>query len=356
MILVNNPGSWGAVYAPLRHAEWHGWTPTDLIFPFFLFIVGAVIPLALGRQLAIGSRPGKLLLRATRRSAILVALGLFISGYPFALFGSRTLERLLETWRFPGVLQRIGLCYLAASAIYLYCRRRGIKVVIVTLLIGYWLLMTVVPVPGLGAGDLDSQGDHLAGWLDRAVFGSHVWIYAKVYDPEGLLSTLPALATTVLGVLAGLLLVSKREPRDKLKKLLLGGSLLVATGYVWSWFFPINKALWTSSYAVFTAGVAACALAGCYWFFDLGRRETLARPLVIYGVNAITVFVGSALLSRTLAYLHVGEQSLQAAIHQTLFASWLPPHPASLAYAIAWIIGWFLVLLWMDQRGFHIKV
>lgn len=365
MILVNNPGDWGHVYAPLLHAEWHGWTPTDLIFPFFLFIVGVVVPLALGRRLAAGSERRTVLVRIARRSLLLVALGLFLSGFPFGLFGPRSFERLLETWRFPGVLQRIGVCYFLAATLFVSTRedrrRRVITVAIVVLLLGYWLLMTLVPVPaidgsGVGAPDLDSKGDHLAGWLDRAVFGSHVWVSSKVYDPEGLLSTLPALATTLLGVVTGLLVTSRREPLEKVARLFVAGSLLVAAGYVWSWFFPINKALWSSSYAVFTAGVAACALALCAWFFDVRGHRKLARPFAIYGVNAITVFVGSGLLAKTLIYVKVGDRSLQSILHQTLFASWLPPSAASLAYALTWIAGWFVVLWWMDRRGLVLKV
>lgn len=365
MILVNNPGDWGHVYAPLLHAEWHGWTPTDLIFPFFLFIVGVVIPLALGRRLAAGGERRAVLGKIARRSLLLVALGLFLSGFPFGLFGPRSFERLLETWRFPGVLQRIGVCYFLAATLFVTARedrrRRVILVAIVALLLGYWLLLTLVPVPDIdgsafGRPDLDSKGYHLAGWLDRAVFGQHVWVSSKVYDPEGLLSTLPALATTLLGVLTGLLLASMREPLEKVARLFVGGSLLVTAGYVWSWFFPINKALWTSSYAVFTAGIAACALALCVWFFDVRGHGRVARPLGLYGVNAISVFVGSGVLAKTLIYLKVSDRSLQSILHQTLFASWLPPYAASLAYALAWIAGWFVVLWWMDRRGMVLKV
>ena len=365
MILVNNPGNWNYVYAPLLHAEWHGWTPTDLIFPFFLFIVGVVIPLALGRRLTAGTSVRVLLRKVTIRSLMLIGLGLFLSGFPFALFGPRSFERLLEAWRFPGVLQRIGVCYFFAALLFMSVsesrRRRTIGLWIVVLLLGYWLLMTLVPVPGVGAPDLDSKGDHLAGWLDRAVFGEHVWVSSKVYDPEGLLSTLPALATTLFGVLAGLLLTGGGEGRTegtvhKVARLFVGGSVLVMAGYVWNWFFPINKALWTSSYAVFTAGVAACALALCVWFFDIQGHRKLARPLEIYGVNAITVFVGSGLLAKTLIYVKVGERSLQSVIHQTLFASWLPAYAASLAYALTWIAGWFFVLAWMDRKGLYLKV
>ena len=356
MILVNNPGDWGHVYAPLLHAEWHGWTPTDLIFPFFLFIVGVAIALALGRRLEKGAEKKELVRKIVRRSLLLFALGLFLSGYPFGLFGPRSFEQLLATWRIPGVLQRIAICYLIVSLLFVYCRRRTLRIWTVVLLFGYWALITLVPVPGIGAPDLASKSDQLPGFVDRVVFGQHVWSQARVYDPEGLLSTIPALATTLFGLFAGLVLASRRQPLEILSQLFLRGSALVVAGSVLAWFLPLNKALWTSSYAVFTAGQAFCALALCYWLFDMQDRPTLARPFTIYGINAITLYVGSGLLAKTLIYVEVGKTSLHGWIYPTLFSSWLPPHPASLAYALAWILGWFLVLAWMARRGIVIKV
>ena len=210
MILVNNPGSWGTTYWPLKHAEWHGWTPTDLVFPFFLFIVGVAIVLALKGRVDGGTPRGPLVVKVVKRSAILFGLGLFLTGYPFGLFGPRGFGELLETWRIPGVLQRIAICYLVVSLLVLFCRVRSLKILTVAFLVGYWALMTLVPVPGLGTPDIDDPGGHLSAWIDRAVFGDHVWVYAKVYDPEGLLSTLPAFATTLFGVFAGLLITSSR--------------------------------------------------------------------------------------------------------------------------------------------------
>lgn len=362
MILVNNPGDWGAIYAPLRHAEWHGWTPTDLIFPFFLFIVGVAIVLALGRRVAEGTDRRALTLKIARRAAVLFALGLFLSGFPFGLFGPRSFERLLETWRIAGVLQRIAVCYLAASLLFIFCRRATLRAVTVGLLVGYWALMTLVPIPGQGAPDIHTPDGHLAAWVDQQVLGNHIWSGSKVYDPEGILSTLPSIATTLLGIFAGLLLAAPRSessPDDvpeKIARLFVFGTLLVIVGYVWNWFFPINKPIWTSSYAVFTAGLAACGLALCTWFFDVLEWRRVARPFTIYGVNAITVFVGSGVVALTLAFVKIGGKSLQHLIFSNLFSSWLPPKPASLGYALTWITCWFLVLLWMDRRGIRIKV
>jgi len=356
MIIVNNPGDPRTTYWPLEHAEWHGWTPTDLVFPFFLFIVGVAIVLALKRRVDAGAAKRPLVAKVVKRSLILFGLGLFLNGYPFGLFGLRSFDQLLATWRIPGVLQRIAVCYLVVSLLVLFCRPRTLKLLTVIALVGYWALMTLVPVPGQGAPDIDSKGGHLAGWLDRAVFGDHVWQYAEVYDPEGILSTIPALATTLFGVFAGLLLVARLDPAERLVQLYSFGSILVVCGYAWGWFFPINKPIWTSSYAVFTAGLAFCGLALCYWRFDVGGHRASARVFEIYGVNAIALYVGSGVLARTLAYIRIGDTSLQRLLFENVFASWLPPHAASLGYAITWVAGWFLVLAWMYRRRIFIKI
>jgi predicted acyltransferase len=356
MILVNNPGDWGAVYRPLAHAEWHGWTLADLVFPFFLFIVGVSVVLALKRRVEEGVPRAPLVAKILKRSLILFALGLFLNGYPFGLFGPQSIFEFLDTWRIPGVLQRIAICYLVVSLLVLYCRVRMLKVLTVVLLIGYWAVITMVPAPGRDAPNIDTKGDHLAGWVDRAVFGDHLWQHAEVYDPEGLLSTTPALSTTLFGVFAGLLLVSRRGPADKLGRLFSWGVVLVVCGMMWNRFFPINKPLWTSSYALFTAGMAFLVLALCHWLFDIRGYQRVARVFAIYGMNAIAVFVGSGILSRTLAVIRIGGTSLKQSIYQSLFASWLPPHSASFSYAIAWVVGWWLVLAWMHRRGIFIKI
>jgi predicted acyltransferase len=356
MILVNNPGDWDTVYAPLLHADWHGWTPTDLVFPFFLFIVGVAIVLALKRRVDAGADKAALVGKLVRRAAIIFALGLFLNGFPFGLFGPHSFAERLETWRIPGVLQRIAVCFLVVSLLFLYCRERTLKLWTAACLFGYWALITLVPVPGHGAPDLDSKGGHLPGWLDLTLLGDHIWVLGKVYDPEGILSTIPAIATTLFGVLAGLLLVSSLKPEQRLVRLFVRGSLLVVAGYVWGWFLPINKAIWTSSYAVLTAGQAMCALALCYYFFDLRGHLAVAKPFLVYGVNSITVYVGSGLLSRTLGYVEIDGTSLQELLYAQLFSSWLPPYAASLAYAITWIAGWFAVLLWMYRRRLMLKI
>jgi predicted acyltransferase len=350
MILVNNPGSWSHIYAPLGHATWHGWTPTDLVFPFFLFIVGVALALSLGRRMDAGEPPRSLLPKIFRRASILFGLGLFLSGFPS--FDASTL-------RIPGVLQRIAICYLLGSLLILFTRPRTQVWIAVACLVVYWPLMTLVPVPGQDLPDIHQQGTNLAAYVDRWLMGGHLW--KSEYDPEGVLSTMPALVTTMLGTAAGRILRSGMDPERRTLGLFLWGSQLAVVGYVWGWFFPINKALWTSSYAVFTGGLAFCALALCHWFFDLRGYKKLAHPFAVYGVNAITVFVLSGVLARLLGgVIHwQGEEglvTLQSWIYGELLASWLSPLNASLAYALLWVLGWYAVLAWMHRRGIAIKV
>jgi predicted acyltransferase len=337
MILVNNPGSWTQVYAPLRHADWHGWTPTDLVFPFFLFIVGAAIPLAFTPRLAAGRSRAQIVRQAARRSALLVLIGLFLHAFPFR-------EGWFGTLRIPGVLQRIGVCYLLAALVVLWLRPRAQVVVCAACLLGYWVAIAT-------GGGIDDKAGNLAARIDRFLLAGHLWRQGQGHDPEGLLSTIPALATTLLGVFAGRILLADEDPRHKVARVLVRGSLLIVVGYAWSWLLPINKPIWTSSYAVFTGGQATCALGLCLWFVDVRGWRRSAQPFVVYGVNALTVFVGSALLARTLRELGASRW-----LHENLLASWLPGKPASLAYALLWILLWHAVLKVMYARGWVWKL
>jgi predicted acyltransferase len=336
MILVNNPGSWAAIYWPLQHAPWHGWTPTDLVFPFFLFAVG--VSLHFSRR----TRP----LEALRRAALLFGFGLFMAAYP--VFN-------LSTVRIPGVLPRIAVCYLAAWAVRRWLGPRGQALVAALLMAGYWALLTRVPVPGGLPPNLEPQGN-LGAWLDRALLGGHLWRQTRTWDPEGVLSTLPAIATTLLGTVAGAWVAGRRTRPRIATGLLAAGLVLAVAGLAWDRSFPINKNLWTSSYVLFTAGLAAYLLGLFYWLADARGYQRWTRPLVVYGRNAILVFVASGLLAKTLALTKVGGESLQAHLHRALFASWLPAHAASLAYAVVNVAGWYLVLLWLDRRGIYFKV
>ena len=350
MVLVNNPGSWSAVYWPLRHAEWNGFTPTDMIFPFFLFIVGVAIPLALGTRLE-RDAPG-LIGRVLRRSLAIFALGLLLHALPWFH---------LATLRIPGVLQRIAVCYLLAALLVVWSGGiagwRLQALVAGALLVGYWLLMTRVPVPGGVAGDLSPAGN-LAGYVDRRVLGPHVWTVSKFYDPEGLLSSLPAVATALLGVLAGHWLRAAGTARRASSGLALGGLAATAVGWLWGQSFPINKSLWTSSYALFMAGLAALALAGCYWLIEGRRWRRLAGPFVVLGITALPLFFLSSLMARLLLLIRVGPEHvrLQAWLFDRLFASWLPPIDASLAYAVAYVLLWWGLMWALSRTGVRLRV
>lgn len=353
MILVNNPGDWGKVYAPLLHAKWHGWTPTDLVFPFFLWIVGVAIVLGLGGRVASGAPLGAVAHKIVRRALLLVAIGLALNGLGFLFEGLAFFER----WRFPGVLQRIGIAYGVAALLFLRCRGGALVAITAGLLIGYAVLLAFCPVPGLGAPDLADPARTIAAWLDRSVFGTnHLWSSAKVYDPEGLLSTLPAIATTLAGVSAGLV-VTRAEPLERrIAALMVGGVALATLGFVWDWFLPINKPLWTSSYAVFTAGLASCGFGVALWVCDVRGWRRVVEPFRVYGVNAITVFVGSALLGRVLREIPVGDEPLSRWLYHALCTSWLSGKPASLCWALLWVSAWYLALRWMDRRGMRLRV
>lgn len=305
MVLVNNPGSWGHIYWPLAHAEWHGWTPTDLIFPFFLFIVGVSIPLAFGRpdrnpetnterpESGAGGRGRDLYLKIVKRTVIIFALGLFLNGFPYFQFG---------VIRIPGVLQRIAICYFVASIIFLRSKVRTQIIIALALLFVYWLIMTLVPAPGFASGDLSKEGS-LASFIDRTIFGRHIWVQGKVYDPEGLLSTIPALATTLFGVLTGQWLRAEKSQYEKVAGMFVAGMCCVVIGWAWHPFFPINKSLWTSSYVFFTGGLALQLLAFCYWLIDIQKYQRWAKPFVVFGVNAIALFVGTGIMARLMGLI-----------------------------------------------------
>jgi predicted acyltransferase len=351
MVLVNNPGTWRTVYGPLRHADWHGWTPTDLIFPFFLFIVGVAVPLALGRRLAEGEERGRIVLRIVRRSVIILALGLILNAVP--AFD-------LVALRIPGVLQRIAVCYLAAALLFTVAGWRVQAILAGAALLGYWVALTLIPVPGFGAGDLGREGN-LAAWLDRALLGPHIWRAARVYDPEGILSTVPAIVTTLFGVLTGRWIQSERAPAVIARGLFVTGAIGVALGLGWNRWFPLNKSLWTSSYAVFTAGAALLVLAACYWTIEIRKWRWWTPPFVVLGVNALAVFFLSTLLAKLLVYVNVGgagarSRSLQTVLYETLFASWASPANASLAWALANVVLWLLVMWPLFRRGVRLTV
>ncbi len=350
MVLVNNPGTWSSIYWPLKHAEWHGWTPTDLVFPFFVFIVGVAIPLAFGRRIVSGGSKRDLYWKIVRRTLIIFALGMFLAGFPYFQ---------LATIRIPGVLQRLAVCYLFASLIFLNTKVRTQIIITIALLVIYWLLLTLFHAPGFAAGDLSKEGS-VASFVDRTVFGPHIWKQGKVYDPEGLLSTIPAIATALFGVLTGQWLRTGKSQYEKVAGLFVAGAACTVIGWCWNPFFPINKSLWTSSYVFFTGGLALQFLALCYWLIDIKKYQRWAKSFVVFGVNAIVLFVGTGVMARLMGLIKLpwGSEtiSLQGWIFQKLFLPWASPINASLAYAIAFVLLW-LGLMWiLYYRKIFIKI
>jgi len=345
MILVNNAGDWNKTYAPLLHAAWHGWTPTDLIFPFFLFAVGVAIPFSFAGRLArSGGDRSPLHRQILRRALLLFALGLFLSWFPFY-----TVD--WSAARIPGVLQRIAIVYLVAALAWLHLGPRSRTVLAVALLGGYWLAMMLVPVPGYGAGDLSPDGNLAAG-VDHAVLGQHTWRKAPgPGDPEGILSTLPAIASALAGLFAGDWLRSPRSPREKLRGLLLSGFVATAAGLALAPFFPINKNLWTPTYVVFTTGAALLLLAATWWLVDLKHLDGWARPFTILGTNAIAAFFGSTLLAKILLLTQ-----WQGRLYRHSFGAWLPDYVASLAWALTYVLLWLGLMTVLYRRRIFIKV
>jgi predicted acyltransferase len=346
MILVNDPGSWDYVYGPLRHAQWNGCTPTDLVFPFFLFMVGIAITLALGRRVEQGTDTSGLVKKILKRSAIIFLIGLLLNGFPYYD---------LTTIRIPGVLQRIAVVYLICSLIFMRTNWIGQLRWGISLLVVYWLMLTFIPVPGIGDPNLEPT-TNLGAWLDNLLLGGHLWSASKVWDPEGILSTLPAICTGLSGVLAGHLIKSQLSETRKVIWLFTSGAICIFLGLFWDLSFPINKALWTSSYVLYTSGIALQCLAICYWFIDVLGYQAWTRPWVAFGINALAAYVLSGLLARLLGLIEVGDQSLKGWILDNLFLSWLPPYNASLAFAIAFVLCLFIPSWLLYRKGVIIKV
>ncbi|MCM3872749.1 MAG: DUF5009 domain-containing protein [Pyrinomonadaceae bacterium] len=349
MILVNNPGTWSAIHSPLEHAAWHGLTPTDLVFPFFLFIVGVSITLALGRRAESGGSQRDLYIKIARRTLIIFALGLVLAGFP---------RYDLSTLRIPGVLQRIAVCYLIASIVFLNTKWRTQALIGAALLLVYWALMILIPAPGFSAGDLSMEGN-LAAHVDRTLFGSHTW--KPVYDPEGLLSTIPAIVTTLAGVLTGHWLRSRRSELERVAGMFVVGAACMVVGWAWGFWFPINKALWTSSYVLLTAGLALQFLAVCFWLVDIKAIRRWAKPFLILGSNALIIYFLAELFSRIISLVSFkradgSAAELQTLIYEKAFASWAAPVNASVLYAICVVLLWLGVAALLYRKRIFIKV
>ncbi|MBM3791918.1 MAG: DUF5009 domain-containing protein [Acidobacteria bacterium] len=350
MLLVNNPGTWSAVYSPLLHAEWHGWTFTDTIFPFFLWTVGVAMTLSFAKRVEQGADRSRLALHVVRRSAIIFGLGLFLSGFPYYN---------LSTIRIPGVLQRIAVCYFVASFVFLATKLRGQVIWTGGLLAVYWMLMKLVPVPGHGAGVLDKIGN-FAQYVDSLILSGHMWSGTRVWDPEGIVSTLPAVATVLFGILTGHILRLGIQVAEKVAWMFVFGSGLMLAGQFMNLWLPINKNLWTSSYSVFMAGLAAVTFACCYWLIDVKGYRRWTMPFVVYGMNAILIFVLAGLSARLSGIIRFGsagsEISLREWIYLSFYATLASPHNASLMFAASYVLVFLGVGCILYRRRIFLKV
>lgn len=338
MILVNNPGSWEHVFPPLRHAVWHGWTFTDLVFPFFLWMVGVSLTFSFARRVAVGADLGRLYLHTLRRGALIFGLGLLLNLIPKFDFAHV---------RIPGVLQRIGICYLLAAALFLVTSPRGLAIATAVLLTFYVILMT-----GHGYTDPWSIDNNYARSIDSVYLAGHMWVNTKVWDPEGIVSTIPAVATCLLGSLAGYLIRSALPAAEKIVWLYFSGSLLLLSGLLLSPWVPINKSLWTSSFTLLMAGLASISFATFYWLCDVQGVQRFFEPFRIYGTNAIAMFVLSGMLAKILALTGAGPW-LWRNVYAGLFADL---RFSSLTYALTEVILLFGVAWLMHRRNIFVRL
>lgn len=359
MILVNNPGSWGHIYAPLEHAEWNGCTPTDLIFPFFLWIVGVSIAFAMSSSKADPSTHKKTIVKAIKRGLILYFLGFFL-----AIFGKLINDpaNALQTVRLLGVLQRIGIVFIISSIIFLKVSEKNIFKTLIVILAVYWALMTLVPVPGVGYANMEKE-TNLAAWIDRGILTeAHTWASSKTWDPEGVLSTLPAIGTCLFGILVGIWMRRKDvDNPTKVAWLFSAGIFAVILGLLLDLQFPINKSLWTSSFVLYTGGLASVALALCYWIIDVQGYKKFTTPFVVYGVNAITVFFLAGLMPRVLNMIQVTKPDgtktgILIRFYETCYTPYFSPITASLVWAITYVLGFYVLLYIMYKKNIIIKV
>jgi len=357
MILVDNPGSDDKAYWAIKHAEWNGWTPADFIFPSFLFLVGVSMVFSFSARLRRGETRPQILWHAFKRSLILIAVGLFVNVSPIVGLD-------LHSWRFEGVTQRIALCYFAAAVLVLWSGRRGQVVALGACLLGYWALMRFVPVPGFGVPGRDipfmDPDRNIAAWLDRKLFMGH--LYDKTRDPEGLISTIPAIATTLIGVETGRWLRSGRDGATIAMRMLLFGILGLAAGEIWNLWFPINKNLWTSSFVLFSGGFALAFLAFLYWILEIKRwRGAWTMPILVFGMNAIAGFVADSFVyGPGYSFTVKGTDGMDVAWHDAanarLESLGLSPANASLFYSVGAVLFCWLLLWPLWRKKIFIKV
>lgn len=344
MILVNTPGSWSHIYAPLAHKSWHGITPTDLIFPFFIFIVGISIALAFGKKMASGVALKGLYKKILWRSVKIFAVGIFLNLYPYFNFAEL---------RIAGVLQRIAIVYFVSALLFIKLDQKKLVITGAFLLVGYWLAMTFIPTPGYQKVMLE-PGINLAAWFDQMLLPGRLW--AGSWDPEGILSTIPAIATGITGLLAGILISSNRSLEQKIIQLFTAGFLTAVAGTIWSWQFPLNKSLWTSSYVLVSSGLAAMTLATMMTIIDQKGYRRASYPFIIFGSNAIAVYVLAGMADFLFRDIKFAGMGLSGHFMHQLISAGLAANFASMLYALLYTTLLFVPALILFKRGIFIKL
>lgn len=398
MTIVNNPGDWGNVYPPLLHAHWNGCTPTDLVFPFFIFIMGVAVPLAMPEKKYDETTFNKILIRSLRMFCLGIFFNFFgniqlfgLDGIPlliarltitiavgYALMGSfsNRLKNILaftilflylilayggfvdyQDVRLPGVLQRIAIVYFVVSLLYLKASRRTQIITGIVLLLGYWAIMTLVPVPGFGEANLE-RGTNLSAWLDSVVLKGHMYYETKTWDPEGILSTLPSIVNGIIGLLIGQILQLNVTKIQKAQRMGMIGTALIFLGLIWDLVFPINKSIWTSSYVLYTTGLATVCLTALYYVIDIAGYKKGFKLFVIWGVNPMIVFFASQIIPQALVMIRFGNPSnpqeqtnlLDYLYHFGIAPLFSNPMTASLAGAVTYVAIWTFIL-WIFYRN-----
>lgn len=344
MIVVNDPGSWSHVYAPLLHAEWHGITPTDLVFPFFLFIVGVSIVLAFSKRIKAGADRKSMHRKILVRSFKIFLVGIFLNLFP---------EFNFADLRIAGVLQRIAIVFLVCSFLFLRFDWKKLAYSAALILVGYWLIMTLIPVPGIGEANLE-PGKNLAAWIDSILLPGRMW--QGTWDPEGILSTLPAIGTGITGMLAGILILSNQTLERKIVWLFVLGFFSFVLGSIWDWFFPINKNLWTSSFVLYTSGAAALTLASSMFIVDVLQIKSWTRMGRIFGANAISVYVFAGMLPALLSHVQIAGYSFNSFFMKILTNAGLEDKLASLLYAITFVLICYIPAYVLYKKKIFIKL
>ncbi|MFB9076891.1 acyltransferase family protein [Flavobacterium procerum] len=398
MTIVNNPGDWGNVYPPLLHADWNGCTPTDLVFPFFVFIMGVAIPLAMPEKHYDNSTFNKILVRSLRMLCLGIFFNFFektqlfgLDGIPlltgrliltfavgYALMGDFNLKlKNILAWsilliylflaysgieayqdvRLPGVLQRIAIVYFVVSLLYLKTSQKTQIITGVVLLLGYWAIMTLIPVPGIGEANLE-KGTNLSAWIDSVLLKGHMYQGTVTWDPEGILSTIPSIVNGIIGLLIGQILQRDSSKILKAQKMGIAGTLLIFFGLMWDLVFPINKSLWTSSYVLYTTGLATVFFTILYYLIDIAEYKKAFKLFVIWGVNPMIVFFASQIIPQALVMIEFQNphnSSEKINLLSYLYSFWIAPFfsnpmTASLAGALVYVAIWTFIL-WVFYRN-----